>query len=134
MSKVTVNVDEVLAEISAKEKEDGKFQYNRFSKKNFNKLLKAVLNDTKFKTTVAHVKKGELESVEEIEVSKVVILSSKFESSTINIYFLCSYSFLSFSSTSRHISRRAVSFEIDCSVLFLSNSLTLHPIIVFYLI
>ncbi len=70
MAKTIVTVDEVLAEMTASENEKGNFNYNRFSKKNFNKLLKTVINDVNFKTTVAHVKKGELESVEEIEVSK----------------------------------------------------------------
>ena len=69
MAKV-VSVKEVLEEMSASRKKDGKFNYNRFNKKNFEKLMKAMLNDPNFKTEVAHVKKGELDSVEEIEVSK----------------------------------------------------------------
>ena len=69
MAKV-ISVKEVLEEMSATRKKDGKFNYNRFNKKNFEKLMKAMLNDPNFKTEVAHVKKGELDSVEEIEVSK----------------------------------------------------------------
>lgn len=65
-----VSVEEVLKEMSATRKENGKFNYNRFNKKNFEKLMKAMLNDPEFKTEVANAKKGQLESVEEIEVSK----------------------------------------------------------------
>jgi hypothetical protein len=68
MSKLTV--DEVLAEMTASHKEDGAFNYNRFNKKNFEKLMTAMLNDPKFTTKVAKAKQGELETVEEIEVSK----------------------------------------------------------------
>lgn len=66
----TISVKEVLAEMQASRKENGSFNYNRFNKKNFEKLMKTMLNDPDFKTEVAHVKKGELDSVEEIEVSK----------------------------------------------------------------
>ena len=69
MAKV-ISVAEVLEEMSASRKEDGTFNYNRFNKKNFEKLMKTMLNDPNFKTEVAHVKKGELDSIEEIEVSK----------------------------------------------------------------
>lgn len=69
MSKI-ISVDEVLKEMTATRNEKGNFNYNRFNKKNFEKLMKTMLNDPNFKTEVAHVKKGELESVEEIEVSK----------------------------------------------------------------
>ena len=69
MSKI-ITVQEVLEEMKATKKENGKFNYNRFNKKNFDKLIKAILNDINFKTTVAQVKKGELDSVEEIEVTK----------------------------------------------------------------
>jgi hypothetical protein len=70
MAKNVISVKEVLEEMSASRKSDGKFDYNRFNKKNFEKLMKAMLNDPEFKTEVAHAKKNELESVEEIEVSK----------------------------------------------------------------
>lgn len=69
MSNV-LSVNEVLAELSAPTKESGKFQYNRFNKKSFNKLLKAMLNDPNFETTVAHVKGGQLDSVEKIRVTE----------------------------------------------------------------
>ena len=68
MAHLTVN--EVLAEISAQRKEDGKMEIRQFSKKNFEKLLKAMLNDVDFKTTVAKIKNKEVSSVEEIEVTK----------------------------------------------------------------
>ena len=67
MSVLTVK--EVLEEISATRKENGSFNYNRFNKKNFEKLMKAMLNDPNFKTEVAKVKDNNLE-IEEIEVSK----------------------------------------------------------------
>lgn len=70
MSKTVVSVDEVLKEMTASKKDNGKFNYNRFNKKNFDKLLKAMLNDPKFTTEAVHVKKGTIDSVEEIEVSK----------------------------------------------------------------
>ena len=70
MSKTIVSVEEVLNEMSAKRKEDGDFNYNRFNKKHFEKLMKAMLNDPNFKTKVVHAKNKEIESIEEIEVSK----------------------------------------------------------------
>lgn len=66
----TVTVDQVLAEISANRKENGELQLNRFNKKDFNKLMKAMLNDPEFTTEVAVVKKNNLDSIEKIEVSK----------------------------------------------------------------
>lgn len=69
MSKV-ISVQEVLAEIEAKRNEKGKIVLNRFNKQKFEKLLKAMFNDSKFATKVAKVSKGQLESVEEIEVSQ----------------------------------------------------------------
>lgn len=65
-----ITVEEVLNEMTATRKEDGSFSYNRFAKKNFDKLMKTMLNDPKFTTQVAKIKKGELESVEDIEVTK----------------------------------------------------------------
>ena len=65
-----VPVKEVLAEMTASDKENGKINYNRFNKKNFEKLMKAMLNDKDFSTQVAKVKKGELDTVEEIQVSQ----------------------------------------------------------------
>lgn len=43
---------------------------NRFSKKNFNILMTALANDVDFTAKVANVKKGELESVEDIMITK----------------------------------------------------------------
>lgn len=65
-----VSVKDVLAEMSAARKDNGKFSYNRFNKKNFEKLMKAMLNDPKFETEVAHAKKGKLDSVEKIQVTQ----------------------------------------------------------------
>lgn len=70
MSKQVLKVTEVLEEIKASENEAGKRVINRFNKKRFEKLLKAMANDPNFTTQVAIVKKGELETVEEIAVSE----------------------------------------------------------------
>ena len=43
---------------------------NRFSKKNFNRLMKAMLNDTDFAGKVAVVKNKELQEVQEIMVTQ----------------------------------------------------------------
>lgn len=70
MAKTILSVEDVLNEMKASRNEKGKINYNRFNKKNFEKLMKAMFNDPKFTTKVAHVKKGKLDTVEEIEVSK----------------------------------------------------------------
>lgn len=70
MAKNVISVKEVLEEIAATHKEDGSFDYKRFNKKNFEKLMKAMLNDPEFKTEVAVVKNGQLDSVEEISVTQ----------------------------------------------------------------
>lgn len=70
MAKEILTVDEVLAKISADKKEDGSFVYNRFSKKNFETLMLAMLNDPQFETEVARAKDGQLDTVEKIEVTK----------------------------------------------------------------
>ena len=57
-----MTVKEVLEEI----KSAGENKYNRFSKKSFNKLMKAMVNEPDFELKVASVKGGEL--VEEIPV------------------------------------------------------------------
>lgn len=69
MAKEIISVKEVLEEMTAGRKTDGSFNYNRFNKKNFNKLMKTMLNDPNFKTEVVKAKKDDLE-IEEIEVSK----------------------------------------------------------------
>lgn len=63
-------VAEVLQEISPAVKEDGTRPKGRFSKKNFNTLMKAMLNDPEFTVKVADIKKGEVANVEEIMVTK----------------------------------------------------------------
>lgn len=57
-----MTVKEVLEEI----KSAGENKYNRFSKKSFNKLMKAMANDPEFEVKVAQVKGGVL--VDEIPV------------------------------------------------------------------
>ena len=70
MAKLTVN--DVLKEMTSGTNAKGKKLYNRFNRKNFEKLLTTMLNDPKFTTKVASVKKGELASVEEIAVSEKI--------------------------------------------------------------
>lgn len=69
MSKV--KVEDVLKEIEAPLKDNGAYKTNRFNKKSFTKLMKAMMDDPDFTTTVANVKKAKLESVEEIKVSQL---------------------------------------------------------------
>lgn len=69
MAKLTLS--EVLDSMTAtKTNKDGEIIYNRFNKKEFNKLLKAMMNDPQLKTQVAKVSKGALESVDEIAVGE----------------------------------------------------------------
>lgn len=65
-----LTVDEVLAEISANRKDNGALEIKQFSKKNFEKLLKAMLNDPNFSVKVAKIKNKEIDSIEDVEVSK----------------------------------------------------------------
>lgn len=51
-------------------KDNGKTNHNRFSKKAFNELLTAMVNDPEFTTDFAVSAKGELKSVEEIRVTE----------------------------------------------------------------
>lgn len=51
-------------------KDNGKTNHNRFSKKAFNELLTAMVNDPDFTTDFAVSAKGELKSVEEIRVTE----------------------------------------------------------------
>ena len=64
------NVQETLAEMSAKTNANGKVVINRFNKKNFTKLMTAMANDTEFKTEYAKSKNGEISEVEDIMVTK----------------------------------------------------------------
>lgn len=67
-------VDEVMTEITATKKtnKDGveKWAYNRFNKRNFNSLMKAMLNDPEFKFVAAKLKDGGNVSTEDIMVTK----------------------------------------------------------------
>ena len=51
-------------------KDNGKTNHNRFSKKAFNELLTAMVNDPDFTTDFSVSAKGELKSVEEIRVTE----------------------------------------------------------------
>lgn len=74
MAKKVLTVDEVLAEISAKKKTDKngaeKWVYNRFNKKNFQSLLKAMINDPEFKSVTVKLKDGGVETVDDVMVTK----------------------------------------------------------------
>lgn len=67
------SVDEVIAEITAAKKTDKdgneSTAYNRFSKKNFNSLLKAIVNDPEYKFMTVTVK-GDNTTPEGIDVTK----------------------------------------------------------------
>jgi hypothetical protein len=69
MAKI-MTVQEALDSMSAKKNANGKIVINRFNKKNFNTLMLAMANDVNFKTEMAKVKKGELDSVEDVMVTK----------------------------------------------------------------
>lgn len=66
------SVSEVLESIRPNPvvKENGKTNHNRFSKKSFNELLTAMVNDPDFTTDFAVSAKGELKSIEELRVTE----------------------------------------------------------------
>lgn len=74
MSKKNMTVDEVIAEISAKKKVTNdcteKWVYNRFNKKNYQALLKAMINDPELKTVTVKLKDGGVETVDDVMVTK----------------------------------------------------------------
>ena len=68
MSKITVQ--EALASMKAKEGQNGKPVINRFNKKNFTTLMTAMANDPEFTARVVKVKNSEIDSIEEVMVTK----------------------------------------------------------------
>lgn len=62
-------VDEVLKSISS-DNSDGKQVYNRFSKKNFNMLLEAMMNDTNFKESIVKKANKDTYELEDVMVTK----------------------------------------------------------------
>lgn len=64
------NSKEFLESITAPKKDNGDFKYNRFNKKNFNGVVTSIINDTDYTLPVAKVKGDELDTVENVEVSK----------------------------------------------------------------
>jgi hypothetical protein len=72
--KKHLTVDEVITEITAKKKttKEGteKWLYNRFNKRSYNELLKAMLNDPELKAVTVKLKDGAIESTEDIMVTK----------------------------------------------------------------
>ncbi len=69
MAKPIVPVKDVMEEIKASQNAAGKTILNRFNKKKFEKLLRAMANDVDFVTQVAVVRKGELDTVEDVAVT-----------------------------------------------------------------
>ena len=69
MSKV-MTVEEALASMSAKEGKNGKPVINRFNKKNFTMLMTAMANDPDFTAKVVKVKNGDIDSIDEVMVTK----------------------------------------------------------------
>lgn len=65
-----MSVEEVLAEIAGKVKDDGSITKNRFNKKQFTKLVNAAFADPEFSSQIATVKKGDFLGYEEIAVGK----------------------------------------------------------------
>ena len=65
-----MTVEEALASMKAKEGKNGKPVINRFNKKNFTTLMTAMANDPEFTAKVVKVKNDEIDSVEEVMVSK----------------------------------------------------------------
>lgn len=65
-----MSVKETLKEMEGKTGKNGKMINNRFSKKNFNKLLKAMMNDTDFSIKVPVVKAGVVDHYEEVMVNE----------------------------------------------------------------
>lgn len=53
-----------------KKKKNGDYVLNRFSKKQFNKLMKDLANDPSFVAKIAVTKNGELDHIEDVAVSK----------------------------------------------------------------
>lgn len=64
------NVKETLKTMQGKVNAKGEVVPNRFSKKNFTTLMKAMANDPDFKVKVPVVKEGEIDHLEEIMVSE----------------------------------------------------------------
>ena len=73
--KKVMTVDEVLAEIQAKKKIDKKgvekFVYNRFNKKTYTNLLRAMMNDPNLKMVTVKLKKGDIDTTDDIMVSQL---------------------------------------------------------------
>lgn len=65
-----LTVQEAIESMKAKENSKGQKVINRFSKKNFNTLMVAMMNDTEFTANVAKTKGVELDSVEKVMVTK----------------------------------------------------------------
>ena len=65
-----MSVKEALELMQAKEGKNGKKIPNRFNKKNFTTLMTAMANDPEFSAKVVKLKKGEIDSVENVMVSK----------------------------------------------------------------
>lgn len=69
MSKI-MTVQEALESMKGKKNAKGEMVINRFNKKNFTKLMVAMANDVDFKTELVKIKKDEIDSVEDVMVTK----------------------------------------------------------------
>lgn len=65
-----MTVREVLKEMQGKTNGKGELVPNRFSKKNFTMLMKALANDPDFKVKVPVIKDGQVDSLKEVLVSE----------------------------------------------------------------
>lgn len=69
MSKI-MSVEEALESMKGKKNAKGEMVINRFNKKNFNTLMVAMANDVDFKAEYVKVKKDEIDSIEDVMVTK----------------------------------------------------------------
>ena len=69
MSKPVKSVQEVLEEIKAKNGKNGKVVINKFSRKKFDALMRAIFNDPTYTVKQAIVKDGQLVETVDIAVS-----------------------------------------------------------------
>jgi hypothetical protein len=69
MSKI-MTVEEAIASMKAKEGANGNIILNRFNKKNFTTLMTAMANDPEFTAKVVKVKNNEIDTIEDVMVSK----------------------------------------------------------------
>lgn len=62
------SVSKILEEISAPVNEDGTYSYKRFNKKNFESLIRNLVNDPDYKFVEAKIRDGQMSETEQISV------------------------------------------------------------------